>query len=200
MTTVRNPENTRMRILVAAFKDMHRNGFQGLRIDNVLKETGLKKGALYHHFKSKQALGYAVLEELIQNRIIEQSITPLANYDNPIEGIMASFNEVGTTWTDEFFSLGCPLYNLAQEMTAIDDGFKKMIKDFFSYWEDEYAKALKLGQDKGFINKGIDLEATAKFIVSSIEGAIGQAKIHQGREAFLNCGKQLERYLSTIAA
>jgi len=199
MATERNPENTRLRILKAAFKDLHRNGFQGLRIDNVLKETGLKKGALYHHFVSKQALGYAVLEELIQNFIVEQSITPLANFDNPLEGIMSTFTSVGTEWSDEFFHLGCPLFNLSQEMTPIDEGFRTRIKAFFTYWEDEYKKALKSGQDKGFIKKDLNLEEVARFIITSIEGAIGQAKIHQDRKAFFSCGNQLERYLGTLA-
>lgn len=133
MTTQRNPENTRMRILVAAFNDMHRNGFQGLRIDNVLKETGLKKGALYHHFASKQALGYAVLEELIQDYISEKSIKPIKQFDNPIEGIMAAFKTVGLEWSEEYFHLGCPLFNLSQEMTPIDEGFKTRIQDFFAF-------------------------------------------------------------------
>ena len=199
MTTQRNPENTRMRILKAAFKDMHHKGYQGLRIDAVLKETGLKKGALYHHFASKKALAYAVLEELIQNHIIEQSIKPLEKFDNPIEGIMSTFKKVGETWSDEFFNFGCPLNNLAQEMTPIDEGFRTVIKDFFSYWEEQYALAFKRGQDKGFIKKDINLEETSRFIITAIEGAFGQAKIHQSRQAFINSGNQLERYLGTLS-
>lgn len=199
MKTERNPENTRKRILVAAFKDMHRNGFQGLRIDNVLNETGLKKGALYHHFKSKQALAYAVLEELIQNYITEISIKPIEKFDNPIEGFMFVFTTVGKEWSDEFFQLGCPLFNLSQEMTPIDEGFKKKIKDFFCFWENEYKQALQKGQEKGFIKKDINLDEVARFIITAIEGAICQAKIHQDKEAFLSCGNQLERYLQTLA-
>ena len=199
MTTERNPENTRNRILVAAIKDMHLNGFQGFRIDNVLKATGLKKGALYHHFVSKQALGYAVLEELIQNHIIKQSIKPLENFDNPIEGIMSMFTAVGNEWSDEYFQLGCPLFNLSQEMTPIDEGFRALIKDFFTYWEDEYTKALKLGQEKGFIKKELNLEEVSLFIITAIEGAYGQAKIHQDKQAFFSCGNQLQRYLNTLA-
>ena len=200
MTTTRNPENTRLRILKAAFDEMHRNGYQGFRIDAVLKQTGLKKGALYHHFNSKQALGYAVLEELIQNHIIEQSIKPLENYDNPIEGVMSTFTSVGETWEDDFFKLGCPLNNLAQEMTPIDDGFRKVIKHFFNYWEDEYVKAFERGQQNGFIKTDLNLKEVSRFIVTAVEGAFGQAKIHQSREAFLNCGNQLQRYLNTLAA
>ena len=66
MTTQRNPENTR-----------------------------LKKGALYHHFSGKQALGYAVLEELIQKHITELWIDPLKNFSNPLEGVHTLLNNWG---------------------------------------------------------------------------------------------------------
>ncbi|NOQ81377.1 MAG: TetR family transcriptional regulator [Methylophaga sp.] len=199
MATERNPENTRTRILKAAFKEMHRHGFQGLRVDAVLKETGLKKGALYHHFSSKQALAYAVLEELIEKRISDLWITPLDNYDDPIAGIKSTFKTVGEAWGDTFFSLGCPLNNLAQEMSPIDEGFRTAIKSFMSYWQGAIVEALTRGQDNEFIKKDINLNETARFIITIIEGAFGQAKIAQDREEFFKCGEQLGRYLDTLA-
>ena len=156
MATERNPENTRNRILHAAFKEMHRHGYQGLRIDAVLKETGLKKGALYHHFTGKQALGYAVLEELIQKRVAELWITPLDDYDDPIAGIKSIFTTAGESWGDTFFSLGCPLNNLAQEMSPIDEGFRTSIESFMSYWKKEIVEALTRGQNNGVVKKDIN--------------------------------------------
>ena len=103
MTSERNPENTRFRIMSAAFQEIHKHGYQGMRIDQVLKNTGLKKGALYHHFSSKQVLGYAVLEELIQTRITELWITPLQNLSNPLTGIHDLFLKLDEEWSDDFF-------------------------------------------------------------------------------------------------
>lgn len=40
MNTARNPENTRLRILRAAFAEIYKHGFQGMRIDQVLAEKG----------------------------------------------------------------------------------------------------------------------------------------------------------------
>ena len=44
MKTERKPEETRQKIIGAAFKEMHKHGYQGMRIDQVLKNTDLKKG------------------------------------------------------------------------------------------------------------------------------------------------------------
>ena len=53
----RNPEKTRQRLLQAAYEEIHAHGFQGMRVDQVLRKTSLQKGAFYHHFSSKLELG-----------------------------------------------------------------------------------------------------------------------------------------------
>ena len=200
MKTERNPENTRHRILQAAFQEMHKHGYQGMRIDQVLTKTGLKKGALYHHFSSKQVLGYAVLEERIQKRITALWIDPLTSFADPLEGIHTLFTELENDWNDEFFSLGCPLNNLAQEMSPIDEGFRKRIHNFFKFWQKAIADALKRGQQQGIVDSSINTENCALFILSSIEGVLGMTKNHQDKEVYYICSRELERYLNTLKA
>ena len=59
-TATRKPENTRRKILEAAFAEFYKNGFQGGSINHIVEEAGATKGALFHHFKGKNDLGYAV--------------------------------------------------------------------------------------------------------------------------------------------
>ena len=198
MKTERNPENTRHRIIQAAFQEIHKHGYQGMRIDQVLKNTGLKKGAMYHHFPSKQALAYAVLEERIQKRITEIWIKPLENYADPLEGIHDLFVKLDTVWSEEFFNLGCPLNNLAQEMSPIDEGFRERIEAFFKYWKTALSEALERGQQQGVVNESINTDDCAIFILAAIEGALGMVKNHQNKAIFYSCGQELQRYLSSL--
>ena len=200
MTTERNPENTRQKIINAAFQEMHKHGYQGMRVDQVLKNTGLKKGAMYHHFSSKQTLGYAVLEERIQKRITELWIEPLKNFIDPLEGIHALYKELDNWWSDEFFSQGCPLNNLAQEMSPIDEGFRERISAFFQVWKTAIEEALKKGQNLGIVDQSINVNDSALFILSAIEGALGLTKNHQNKEVYFSCGRELERYLKSLRA
>lgn len=200
MTTERNPKNTRMKILDAAFQEIHKHGYQGMRVDNVLKNTNLKKGALYHHFPGKQALGYAVLEELIQPHIAELWIDPLNDFGNPLEGIHALFEGLDAVWSDESFILGCPLNNLAQEMSPIDEGFRERIEKFFHYWTSAIVEALKAGQEQDIVDISINTDDCAIFILSSIEGALGMTKNHQDKEVYYSCRRELKRYLNTLRA
>ncbi|MCD4689472.1 MAG: TetR/AcrR family transcriptional regulator, partial [Desulfuromonadaceae bacterium] len=72
MKLSRNSDHTRQTILDAAAQEIHLHGFQAASLSRILATTGLTKGALYHHFPNKQALGYAVLEEdiLVRGRAI----------------------------------------------------------------------------------------------------------------------------------
>ncbi|WP_164144447.1 TetR/AcrR family transcriptional regulator, partial [Serratia marcescens] len=51
----RDPARTRTALLGAAFDEMHRSGFRGADVETILDNVGVTKGALYHHFDSKEA-------------------------------------------------------------------------------------------------------------------------------------------------
>ena len=63
--TRRNPDRTRERLLEAGFVEIYSRGFQPAGLDAIVERAGVTKGALYHHFPGKHALGYAVLDEVI---------------------------------------------------------------------------------------------------------------------------------------
>lgn len=198
MTTERNPENTRDSILKAAFQEIHKHGYQGMRVDQVLKSTGFKKGALYHHFSSKQVLGYAVLEELIQTRMDELWIDPLKKCTDPLECIYGLFSDIGDTWSDDFFYQGCPLNNLAQEMSPIDEGFRERIERFFQYWQDTLSDSLKRGQQQQIIDLEINTDDSALYIIATIEGTLSMTKSYQNKEVYFSCVREINRYLNTL--
>jgi AcrR family transcriptional regulator len=200
MTTKRTPEDTRKKILNAAFNEMHRHGYQGMRIDQILKNIDLKKGALYYHFASKQVLAYAVLEECIQVNIIRLWVEPLQSVTDPLDAIYEIFAERNRSWSDEFFTLGCPLNNLAQEMSPIHEGFRERIENIFLIWQNALAEALTKGQAQGIVDKKLDTTACALFILASIEGALGMAKSQQKKAVYFSCCQELQRYLATLRA
>src|SRR5271170_1471117 len=82
---VRDPERTRERLLQAAFREVRRSGFQSAGIDTILATTNVTKGALYHHFESKEALGYAIVEEIIAKLVQDRWLRPLLCDRQPID-------------------------------------------------------------------------------------------------------------------
>ena len=63
-------EATRERLLAATKKLVMSKGFAGTSIDEVLKATGLTKGAFFHHFRSKADLADQLMRWYSENDII----------------------------------------------------------------------------------------------------------------------------------
>jgi TetR/AcrR family transcriptional repressor of nem operon len=85
---LRDPERTRDRLLQAASREVYRSGFQSASLDAILAATGVTKGALYYHFDSKEALGYAVVEEVIDPDVRATWVRPLQNGKDPIDALI----------------------------------------------------------------------------------------------------------------
>ena len=117
--TARDPARTRESLLQAAFEEMHRSGFRGSNLETILRKSGVTKGAMYHHFKNKEALGYAVLDEVIRDGTREKWLWPLKNAANPIDTLVAIVK--GTSLKPHHLACGCPLNNLSQEMAPLDE-------------------------------------------------------------------------------
>lgn len=58
--------NARDRLLEAAVKLVREQGFAGTSVEQLCNEAGVTKGAFFHHFASKEALGVAVAEHWTQ--------------------------------------------------------------------------------------------------------------------------------------
>ena len=74
---LRDPEGTRQRLLQAAFREVYRYGFQSAGIDSILAATNVTKGALYYHFENKEALGHAIIEEIVAEITKDRWLRPL---------------------------------------------------------------------------------------------------------------------------
>ena len=133
----RDPSRTRQRLLQAAFQEIYKSGFRGTDLDAILKVAGVTKGAMYHHFKNKEALGYAVLDEVIHDGTREKWLWPLKNAVNPIDTLVAIVK--GTSLRPHHLACGCPLNNLSQEMAPLDEGFRKrIVMEQHAYGKGEY--------------------------------------------------------------
>ena len=198
MATQRNPDLTRQSLLQAAFREIYRSGFQAASLDNILSKAGVTKGALYHHFGSKQELGYAVVDELIREYFLDKWERSLESVENPIDGLLAVLRKSPPAFMDQ--RLGCPLNNLAQEMSPLDEGFRKRLESVFRIWREGIAKALRRGQERGQVRSEVDPSESADFFIAALEGSVSLAKNAQDRNVFDNCKAGLARYLESLRA
>ena len=193
--TDRQTDHTREKLLKAAFNEIYRHGYQAASIANILQNTGLTKGALYHYFPTKRELGLAVVDELIRDYLEQSIFEPLRSSSEPVAALLRMIDRLGQKLDPEFVKLGCPLNNLMQEMSPLDPAFKTHLNAVLATWGRVVEEALLAGQRTGTIRADVDCRAAALFIVSAWEGCIGIAKSLQSSEGFGICMKQLQVYL-----
>jgi TetR/AcrR family transcriptional repressor of nem operon len=175
--TSRDPERTRALLLQAAFQEMYRSGYRSADLDAILAAAGVTKGALYYHFDDKEALGYAVLEEVMTRDLHKKWVQPLRNAKDPIGALIRIVQSESLKKED--VRRGCPLLNLSQEMSGLDEGFRRRTARLFGDWHDAVAGALREGQERGLVRKDIDANETATFLIATYEGYVVLGKNSQ---------------------
>jgi len=175
--TSRDPERTRELLLQAAFQEIHHSGYRSADLDAILAAAGVTKGALYYHFDNKEALGYAVVDEIIASNLHQKWVQPLRNAKDPIDVLVRIIQSESLKRED--IQRGCPLLNLSQEMSGIDEGFRRRTARVYKHWHDAMAEALREGQKRGVVRSDIDANETATFLIASWEGYVVLGKNSQ---------------------
>ena len=195
------PDATRRRILEAAFAEFYKNGYQGGSLNQIVEAAGTTKGALFHHFAGKQELGYAVIDEIIEPTLEQRWLAPLEDSKDPIADIKRVFRH----YTKQDASTGkyvqgCPLNNLAQEMSPLDEGFRKRIDRLYTTWRKRYADALAAGIAVGTVRKDVAPHKVASLLVATQMGIWGSGKSSQDNDLMIQACDALCGYLEGLRA
>ena len=123
---------TKEQILDAAMRLMEVRGYHRTALGDVLRASRTGKGNFYHHFRSKEELGYAILDRLIRGFTVaaldpafgDDSRPPLAQVEAFLDTIVAIQRVRGCIG-------GCPIGNLATELAGSHEGFRRRLTDVF---------------------------------------------------------------------
>ncbi len=194
----RQPQVTREQILQAAYQAVYEHGLSATSLDDVLARTGVSKGALYHHFECKLALGCAVVDEVVAARVREAWIAPLAGADDPVEALQQLFRGLARKPPEDVLRYGCPLQNLAAEISSLDERLRARVEAVLAGWVETVHGALRTGQAAGKVDREVDARRAATFIVASVEGALSLGKASRDPKVFRAAFEELAAYLDSL--
>ncbi|MFY9793858.1 MAG: TetR/AcrR family transcriptional regulator [Candidatus Sulfotelmatobacter sp.] len=194
----RDSERTRERLLQAASREVYRTGFQSASLDKILASTGVTKGALYYHFKSKEALGYAVVEEVIAPDVYGKWVRPFQSVKDPIDALIGAVRRIPVRPED--VRGGCQLNNLAQEMSPLDAGFRKRLAIIFDAWREAVASVLREGQTSGSVRRDVKPAEAAALLIAMVEGYGSLAKNAQEPEVMKAGIRNIVTWLRSLRA
>lgn len=196
---MRDPENTRRKILSAAFDTVYRQGFRATSVNEISSKAGVTQGAFFHYFPTKNDLGYALADEVLKGMLLERWIQPLSAYGNPVQGIETRFRKLTEATTDEEVGLGCPLNNLTQEMSSVDPTFRSKLQGVLRVWIKETERYLKKARAAGYLKPEVDTRSAAEFLVMMEEGSWALAKVIGDRKVYRSMYDGYRQYLESIS-
>ena len=194
--TSRDPERTRELLLQAAFQEIYRSGYRSADLDAIFRAAGVTKGALYYHFVNKEALGYAVVDEIIASNLRQKWVQPLRNTKNPIDVLIGIIQSESVKRED--VQRGCPLLNLSQEMSGLDEGFRRRTARVYKDWHDSMAEALREGQKRRVVRGDINPNETATFVIAAWEGYVALGKNSQDPRLMESGQRRVSGHLESL--
>ena len=156
----------------------------------------MTKGALYYHFENKEALGYAVADEIIASRVHQKWVQPLQNVENPIDVLIRIFQSESHKRED--VQRGCELLNLSQEMSGLDEGFRRRTARIYKDWHDAMAEALREGQKRRVVRSDINANETATFLIATYEGYVVLTKNSQDARMMQSGQRRVSGHLESL--
>jgi AcrR family transcriptional regulator len=188
-----DPAALRARILDAASDAFQARGYHSTSTHDIMRDAGVTGGALHHHFPTKKSLGLAVIKERVAPAVEETWIEPVRRARTALDGILRAFEDIAGSVDKRGQVLGCPLNNLAIELSLADPEFQAAVARVFRSWTDAIADKLKA--DKPPVAARLRPDELGSFIVSSYSGAIAMAKAQQSSEPLRTCARQLASLL-----
>jgi AcrR family transcriptional regulator len=189
-TRANDPEAMRRRVLDAAAAAFQSHGYHSTSTHDIMRAADVSGGALHHHFPSKKALAVAVIRERVASAVEQTWIEPVRSARTAMEGILRVFAQISKGLDQRNVVQGCPLGNLAIELSLADPDFRRAIQDIFEHWRKAIALKLRTDQGAGLLAE-LDPDAFATFVVASYSGAIALAKAEQTAAPLKICARQL---------
>jgi AcrR family transcriptional regulator len=189
-TRFNDPEAMRSRVLDAAAEAFQSRGYHSTSVHDIMRAAGVSGGALHHHFPTKKSLAVAVIRERVAKAVEQTWIEPVRSARTAVDGISEVFEQISKGLDERNVVLGCPLGNLAIELSLADRDFREAILDVFEHWRKTIAQKLRADQAAGSL-PGLDTDAFATFVVASYSGSIALAKAEQAAGPLRTCARQL---------
>jgi AcrR family transcriptional regulator len=191
-----SPASTRERILEAAARLFHEQGYHPTGISTVLREAGVNSGSLYHFFPSKEDLLVGVLERYVALLRPEVLDPAEARARDPIARVFALLDLYREGLRITGFNMGCPIGNLALELSDNHPKVRRWIERNFENWLAGVAAWIEAARDR--LPRDSDPKALAGFVLTVMEGAVMRSRAARSLSPFDESVARLREYFDLL--
>lgn len=185
-------ETTRQKLIDATYEEVYSHGYQGSALADILSHAGVHKGSMYHLFSNKKEMALAAIHEKIAERFRTRYSVVAEGDGKYLETFFCSLRDLN----QRDFKRGCPVANIVQEMSNIDEDFNSLMKSIYA----EFRLGIKTIYDRAFEVgelRECDTDKLALFTTVALEGAILAVKASGDPKDYLDSIEMLIGYIES---
>ena len=140
-----------------------------------------------------------MVDEVVKGLLLERWGALAPSTGDPVTALQRVLRRRAANLTSREVELGCPLNNLAQEMSPLDERFRRRVERHLRHLDPtRWPRTSSRGQAEGTVRQDLDPRKVAAFVVASIEGSFGLAKGAQSATLLRSNLKLLGAFLDTL--
>ena len=190
--------HARTRLLDAARYAILARGFAASSVDEICRAAAVTKGAFFHHFKSKEALGVAAAEHWAEDAATFFGAAPYHQPDDPLDRVLAYVAFRKSMIRNDLAACTCLVGTMVQEIYAISP----TIRDACGASIFGHAATLEADIGAAMTARGISggwtAESLARHTQTVIQGAFVLAKAGNDAALARESLDHLDRYIRLL--
>ena len=186
--------NRRVLILDAAAQLIAQHGYSQTSVDDVIRHAGLSgKSHFYHYFKSKEELGYEVLNRQFE-RFAERGLAILREpMIDPLDRLALFIDSLVASQAERGWRGGSTFGSLASELADAHEGFRTRIETVFERWASQIQSLLWEARPR--MTDDVDTARMARFIIATLEGAVLMSRVKRDGAVLVGIAEDLKKYV-----
>lgn len=176
-------ENTRDKLIATSIQVMAVKGFNNTGIAEILAEVKVPKGSFYHYFKSKDDLGFAIIEQYGQQmrQGLESHLSTAQGTE--LSKLKGYFTQIVEFFEGNFCACNCLLGNLGQELAMQNPAMRDAIFAHYRAVEKVIEGVLRQAKAEGDLSQTADEVVLAKMFFAAWEGCLVRSKLEQSAQS-----------------
>ncbi|MGG4048673.1 TetR family transcriptional regulator [Paenibacillus sp. SSG-1] len=169
-------DRTREHIIMKSAEIFNQRGYAGTSLNDIIADTGIKKGGIYRHFASKDEIALEAYNYAAS--MVASKFSEAVDQEQSASGkLVAFFRVYENVVNDPPFIGGCPMQNTAVESDDTHSELCGQARQGMHTFLDMMKSIIRDGIQAGEFREDLDVDALASFTFSLLEGGILLSKL-----------------------
>jgi AcrR family transcriptional regulator len=189
-------QESRTRLVQTALRLFASRGYHNTSIADILGESGCTRGVLYHHFPSKEELGYAVIDEGLRLIVVQGIVTHLQTNEHPIDRLSKALDALPNVV--KLGAVAVSATDLLVRMGSVHEGFRKRLEEGLEPTLDQVERLAHRGVVDGQIADSIDPRQLAHVLITMGAGIQHMSLLWHRELISQNARRWTKDYLNSL--